>query len=173
MPTYNPDQPDIGGKHSQTLSDWMSNVNTNGISPEAARKMADAIKVLAIKNEPKRTHDPTYNEAVTLVGNVRRIRDSINRELIRFYSWADVRNMPLAKQIDLLQSLGLQFSATASLPSPVTLRPLDAPSSLPSDSLLAPPAAPTPPVTRPSMSTDRYIPKGFPPKEQQLKDIPF
>ena len=142
MPTYNPDGADpvddfiddippetppkaTLGRKTTALEEWAKSrkpINLAAAEPPAPRPATlpgtDA-GVLSRPTDgpsapqPPLTHIPSYGEAVALVGAIRKVRDDLNRQLVKFYNFQEVRKLPLAEQIDLLQRLALEYSSTA------------------------------------------------------------
>lgn len=117
-PTYNPEE-----RADDFVDDY-----PQGYEPPKARSVAEAVRDAAVKRDAERfsralsvlgpgadspplKHEPEYNEAVKLTTDIRKLRDDLNRMLLRFYEWKDVRDLGVAAQIELVQALALKYSS--------------------------------------------------------------
>lgn len=66
-----------------------------------------AKQILYGNSYPKPLNELTFRDGANLCIEVRAIRDSVNRLLAKHYKFSEVRDMPLHKQLDMLQALVL------------------------------------------------------------------
>lgn len=66
-----------------------------------------AKQILYGNSYPKPLKELTYKQGADLCIEVRGIRDSINRLLTKYYNFSEVRDLPVHKQLDMLQALVL------------------------------------------------------------------
>jgi hypothetical protein len=60
---------------------------------------------------PKPKTEPTYAQAVNLVTEISVMRDNLNRHLVKYWDWKDVRDMGMLQRLNCLMGLALQYSS--------------------------------------------------------------